>query len=96
VVALVKGRSAEAFDEIVKGIQQTALIYREISALNLNPSTTLFTVTQPFELRTQRSLTARTVVLYFVLVLMLTLIVAPIGCLIHHAFRKHLPTGLRA
>jgi hypothetical protein len=96
VVALIKGRSAEAFDEIVKGIQQTATIYREISALNLNPSTTLFAVTRPFELRTQRSLTARTVVLYFVLILMLALIVVPVGCLIHHAFRKHLPTGLRS
>jgi hypothetical protein len=96
VVALIKGRSAEAFDEIVKGIQQTATIYREISALNLNPSTTLFAVTRPFELRTQRSLTARTVVLYFVLILMLALIVVPVGCLIHHAFRTHLPTGLRS
>jgi len=90
MVALIKGRSAEAFSEIVKAIEQTATIYREISALNLNPSTTLFTVTDPFAQYTQRSLTARTVVLYLVLVLMLTLIVAPIGCLVHHAFRTHM------
>jgi hypothetical protein len=94
MVALIKGRSAEAFNEIVKAIEQTATIYREISMLNLNPSTTLFTVTDPFAQHTQRSLTARTVVLYLVLVLLLTLIVAPIGCLIHHAFRKHSSAGL--
>jgi len=87
-VAIIKSRTAEAFDEIVKGIEQTAAVYRELSILNLNPSTTVFAVTQPFEEQTQRSLTARTVVLYFVLFLMLTLILVPIGCLVHHTFRK--------
>jgi hypothetical protein len=87
-VALIKSRSAEAYTEIVKGIEQTALIYRELSTLNLNPSSTVFAVTSPFVQQTQRSLTLRTVVLYLVLVLMLTLVLAPIGCLIHHAFRR--------
>ena len=90
MVAFIKGRSSEAFDEIVSGIEQTAAIYRELSVLNLNPTTTLFAVTEPFTLQTQRSLTLRTVVLYLVLVLMLTLVVAPVGCLIHHAFRRPL------
>jgi hypothetical protein len=27
---------------------------------------------------------------------MLALIVVPVGCLIHHAFRRHLPNGLRS
>jgi len=90
LVALIKSRTEEAFGEIVKGIEQTAAIYKELSILNLNPSTTVFAVTQPFEQYTQRSLTARTVVLYLVLFLVLTLILAPIACLIHHAFRKPL------
>jgi hypothetical protein len=88
-VGLIKSRSTEAFNEITKGIEQTAAIYREISALNLNPSTTVFAVTGPFALQTQRSLTVRTVGLYFVLIMMLTLILVPIGCLVHHAFKKH-------
>jgi hypothetical protein len=87
-VALIKKRSAEAFDEIVKGIQQTALIYKELSALNLNPTTTVLAVTGPFVQQTQRALTLRTVLLYLVLVLMLTLILAPAGCLIHSTFKK--------
>jgi hypothetical protein len=94
VVALINSRSAEAFDEIVKGIEQTATIYREISSLNLNPSTTLFGVTEPFTEHTKRSLTARTITLYLVLFVMLTMIVVSIGCLIHHAFRKHSSAGL--
>jgi hypothetical protein len=89
VVGLIKSRSIEAFNEITKSIEQTATIYREISTLNLNPATTLFTVTGPFTQQTQRSFTVRTVALYFVLIMMLTLIVVPIGCLIHHAFKKH-------
>jgi hypothetical protein len=94
MVALIKSRSIEAFNEIVKAIEQTATIYREISTLNLNPSTTLFTVTEPFTEHTKRSLTARTITLYFVLFVMLTMIVVSIGCLIHHAFRKHSSAGL--
>ena len=91
MVTLIKGRSAEAFNEIVKGIELTALIYKELSALNLNPATTVFAVTEPFMQRTLRSLTLRTVALYLVLVLMLTLIVTPVGCLVHHALRRHAP-----
>jgi len=89
MVALIKNRSAEAFAEIVKGIELTATIYRELSALNLNPTTTLFTETGPFTQHTQRSLTVQTVGLYFVLFVMLTLMVVSVGCLIHHAFKKH-------
>ena len=88
MVTLIKKRSAEAFDEIVKGIERTALIYRELSLMNLNPSTTVFAVTEPFTEQTHRSLTLRTVVLYLVLVLMLAIILAPIGCLIHDSFRN--------
>jgi len=91
VIALIKTRSGEAYDEIVKGIERTAAIYKEISTLNLNPSTTLFTVTDPFSEHTRRSLTARAVVLYFLLFLLLTLILTPIGCLIHHAFKRRVP-----
>jgi hypothetical protein len=90
MVTLIRNRSAEAVNEIVKGIEQTALIYRELSTLNLSPTTTVFAVTEPFTQRSHPSLTFRTVALYLVLVLMLTLVVAPIGCLVHHAFRKPL------
>ena len=88
MVALIKARSAEAFDEIVKGIEQAGAIYKELSALNLNPTTTMFAVTEPFIEQTHRPLALRTVVLYLALVLTLSILIVPIGCLIHHAFRR--------
>jgi hypothetical protein len=87
MVALIKTRSAQAFDEIVQGIEKTAMIYRELSAQNLNPSSTVFAVTGPFTQETQRSLTLRTVLLYLVLIVMITITLVPIGCLLHHAFK---------
>jgi hypothetical protein len=42
----------------------------------------------PFSVQTQRSLTVRTTGLYFALLMMLTLIIVPAGCLVHHAFKK--------
>ena len=87
MVALIKTRSAQAFDEIVHGIEKTAAIYKELSAQNLNPSSTVFAVTGPFAQQTQRSLTLRTVMLYLVLILMVTITLVPIGCLLHHAFK---------
>jgi hypothetical protein len=86
-VAFIKTRSAQAFDEIVRGIEKTALIYKELSAQNLNPSSTVFAINGPFTQQTQRSLTLRTVLLYLVLILMLTIILVPIGCLVHHALK---------
>jgi len=48
----------------------------------------MFAVTEPFIEQTHRSLALRTVVLYLVLVLILSILLVPIGCLIHHAFRR--------
>ncbi len=87
-VLLIKTKSAEAFADIDRGVTQTAAIYRELSALNLSPSTVLFSVTRPFSLKTAWSLTVRTVVVYFLLSMMLTLVVVPVSCLAHHALRK--------
>jgi hypothetical protein len=87
-VAFIKTRSAQAFDEIVRGIEKTALIYKDLSALNLNPSSTVFAITGPFTQQTVRPVALRTVGLYLVLVLMLAFTLVPIGCLIHHALRS--------
>ena len=86
-VALIKARTTEAFEEVSKAVDQISALYRELSVRNLNPSTTLYAVTGPFVLSVERSLTVRTVSLYFVLLLMLTLILVPTGCLLHNAFR---------
>jgi len=59
-----------------------------LSAHNLNASTLLYTITGPFSVHTQRSVTPRTLVLYGLVVIMLSVVLIPIGCLIHHAFRQ--------
>jgi hypothetical protein len=87
-VVFIKSRSSEAFDDIQKAVEQTAALYLELSALNLNPSTVLYAVTWPFSEQTRWALTARTVSLYFVLSLILTLVVVPAGCLMHNALTK--------
>lgn len=87
VVTFIKTRSAQAFDEIVRGIEKTALIYKDLSALNLNPSSTVFALTGPFTQQTVRPVALRTVGLYLILVLMLAMTLVPIACLIHHALR---------
>jgi hypothetical protein len=63
-------------------------LHRDLSAHNLNPSTQLYAVTAPFFLQTQRSLTLRLVVVYYVLALAFTAIIVPAGCLLHHAARR--------
>ena len=87
-IAELNIRFNTAIQGILTAIDQVNAIYEDISKLNLNPSTVLYTITGPFALQTQRSLTVRTVGLYFVLIMMLTLILVPVGCLVHHAFKK--------
>jgi hypothetical protein len=87
-IAMVKGRAKKALDAIGVALDQTMSLYKDLSAHNLNPSTQLYMVTQPFIFQTQRSLTLRTAGVYYVLVLALTLMVVPAGCLAHNALKK--------
>jgi len=88
IASLVQSRSAEAFDGVSQGMDQLMAIYQDLSAHNLNPSTLLYTITGPFVERTERSVSVRSILLYGVVVMMLSVVVIPVGCLIHHAFRK--------
>ena len=83
-VLSIKSRLEKAFDGVVAVVDQMHAIYEELSAHNLNPATLLYTVTTPFTIRTERALRLRTLGLYGVLVLMLSLFVVPLGCLLHN------------
>jgi hypothetical protein len=89
----LNARFNAAVQGILTAIDQVNAIYDAISKLNLNPSTVLYTVTGPFAMNTQRSLSPRTLGLYFVLIMMLTLILVPVGWLVHHAFKKQQGSG---
>jgi hypothetical protein len=82
--APIKARAAKAYAEIGTIVDQVVLICNELSARNLNPATVLYTVTIPYTDRARHALAVSTIALYFALVLMLTLVVVPAGCLVHH------------
>jgi len=87
-IAAVKGRAKKALDAIGVALDETMSLYKDLSAHNLNPSTQLYMVTQPFIFQTERSLTLRAVGVYYALILALTLIFVPAGCLAHNALKK--------
>jgi hypothetical protein len=87
LVKLITQRSQRAFAIIAKGADQLVDLYTELSAQNLNPVARLYAVTGPFTRQTQWSLSFRSVALSYVLVLLLTLILVPVGCLIHNAMK---------
>ena len=78
------------FDQVVTAVDHVNAIYDELSTQNLNPTTLLYTVTAPFTMRTQRGLSLRTVGLYGTLVFMLSLVLVPLGCLLHGYFRREI------
>jgi len=88
LVNLIKSRSQMAFSVISKGADQLVDLYRELSAQNLNPVARLYAVTGPFAQHTQLSLSFRSVAFAFVLVMLLTLVVVPVGCLLHDAMKQ--------
>jgi hypothetical protein len=88
LVKLIQARSQTAFTVISKATDQLSELYTELSAQNLNPVARLYAITGPFAQHTRQSLAFRSVLLSFVLVMMLTAIVVPAGCLIHNAVRK--------
>ena len=79
-----------AFDQVVAAVDQVNAIYEELSTQNLNPTTLLYTVTAPFTMRTEAALSRRTAVLYGALVLMLSLVLVPLGCLLHGYFQREI------
>ena len=95
-LTIIKARFEGAFDQVVTAVEQVNAIYDELSTQNLNPATLLYTVTAPFTMRTGRALSLRTVGLYGILVFMLSLVLVPLGCLLHSYFRReHLSRGWR-
>ena len=79
-----------AFDQVVAAVDQVNAIYEELSTHNLNPTTLLYTVTAPFTMRTEAALSRRTAVLYGALVLMLSLVLVPLGCLLHSYLQREI------
>jgi hypothetical protein len=95
-VEMVRGRSEEVLGDIVRALDGINAIYEQISAHNLNANNFLYTVTAPMAQRVERAVTLRRLAMYGSLVLMVSLMLVPLACLIHHYFRKEVLQGLAA
>lgn len=87
ILARVKAQSQKAFEAIGVALDRSLSLYRDLSQQNLTPSM-LYQMTGPFTERTIRSLPLRTAGMYWLLTVMITLILASVGALIHHAFGR--------
>jgi hypothetical protein len=70
-----------------RAVEQMNQVFIEISARNLNPRTILYRVTGPFMVQTARGFTFRTLALYGLLTILVSVTVVPLMCLVHHYFR---------
>jgi hypothetical protein len=87
-VAEVSAQLRAAYDALVVAVGRLMDLYEELSAQRLNPAAALYEVADPFEVGTQRALTWRTIGLSLALTVLLTLLVAPIGCALHQSVAR--------
>lgn len=90
LVALIKARSLNAFGTIEKAMIQLSALHQELSAQNLDPAARLFAITGPFSQHAVQSLPIRPVVLTFLLVIFLTVVTVPLGCLVYDSTRPRI------
>ena len=70
---------------VAQSLQHANAIYAEISTRNLNPGTSLYSITTPYSMRTERAGFARAVMAYGLLLTMLLLTVVPLVCIVHNS-----------
>ncbi len=91
----VNKRLSAAMDEVLVSVDRVGAIYEEVSKLNLNPSTLLYTKTRPFSVTTISAVTIRTVSTFTLLAFLLSLVFVPVACLVHHYFLREIIGRLR-
>jgi hypothetical protein len=84
-----------AYDALVVAVGRLMDLYEELSAQRLNPAAALYEVADPFDVSTQRALPWRMIGLSLALTVLLTLLVAPIGCALHQSATRK-ARGVRA
>lgn len=93
LINMVKTRSQAAFTAIAKGADQLVDLYNELSAKNLNPVARLYSTTGPFTRYTLTSVSFRTLVFAYLLILLVTLAVVPVACLMHDSMKRRSATA---
>src|SRR5262249_38023780 len=77
-------------NSVIHAVEQIDTAYEELSRQNLNPRTTLYSITRPFLVTTQRAVTLPIIGLYGLLTVMLSSLIVPLVCIIHYYFRREI------
>jgi hypothetical protein len=88
LVKLIEGRTQKAFDLITKATDDLSRFYQQLSSQNLGPASSLYVITRPFSQHTEDALSVSAAQLLYGLVMLVTLLVVPAGCLIYDAAHK--------
>lgn len=83
--ASIRTATKTVYDSVTKGIDQLNVFFVELSAQNLNASSQLYTMAEPFQDFSQRALSIQAIVMYGMLTFLLAAFLVPLGCLLHHA-----------
>jgi hypothetical protein len=80
----IEGQIASLEAAVAQSLERATQIYTEISARNLSPGTTLYTVTSPVSIRTEHAAFGRAAAAYGLLLTILLITVVPLACVVHH------------
>jgi hypothetical protein len=86
----VQTRFNEIHAAVDLALTQSDAVYQQISAQNLNPRTNLYTMTRPFTVTTVRARSLRLLAVYGIVAICLAMVLLPLGCLVHHYFKKEI------
>ena len=85
---MIKSSFAGIETDIQLSLDRINKVYRELSAHNLDPQTTLYTVTDPVVVKKPWAISLRKTGMAGILLLLMTLMITPIFCLIRHRFNE--------
>jgi hypothetical protein len=72
----------------MRAVEQANAVYEQLSKHNLNPRTSLYAMTGPYSVTTQRAITLRGLAMYALLTIVVATILVPLACLVHNYFRQ--------
>jgi len=87
-MALIKARTAHAFDEVAQAIDLVSAVYDQLSAQNLRASTQLYGTTGRHTIRTRRARSVSTLGLVVLLALLLAFVATLAACALHYQFAR--------
>lgn len=89
-IASIEKRYDDIYSAVLRAVDEIQAAYKELSRQNLNPRTSLYTITGPYTISAQRGLSLRTIILYALFTLLVSSLIVPLGCIVHHYFKREI------